>query len=341
MKKLLECIAMGIRTLIIGFGKLASELLKTVCETKKGFNAPTLFPVIGRYKARDIEIIGVVDIREKAVREAESLIRMHNCGNVSKCFGLLLDDVPRKIKNNLLISTISKKKFLNFLTEINPDVAVISINSFAKKTAIEYANMLATLGISVINTTPVSLAWNEKVVRQFLTNKAAIVGDYIKGYVNPFSLYSIIINYLKDRGFTASETYFLERAGDLEGGSLLENADLIESKIKHILSKQGDDASITYAIDWRKFLKTLKMSHIMFKSVNNLDEIEVTISMKWNESKASSLILIDVIRALKAAVDADYFGRIDEICRYGFLFTDSHDFRGEITRFKSFINQFS
>jgi len=334
------------RILIIGFGNLTRTLVNLLCEAKKGLHIPTLFPEINKYDVQGIELAGIVDVREKILEKISSdkCVQSLLKNDLDKIYpGLLLDDVPKHMNEFKDLSIADVRDFTNFLKQVNADIAILSINSFAKKTAIKYAVLLAEHQVSLINTTPIEIAWNDNISRIFKVNNAGVIGDYIRGYVSFIDILSILERPLRTLGFDISSLYILERRGGIEGFSSMRDKHMYIEKMRELLLEIFTPLETSYALDWKRFLKDDIINNIILDLKNPLSSLELSISMKLNESLLVALMLIDLIRALKIAINNGYFGRIEEICQYGFLFTKKHerDFFERINAFKRFLSKFS
>lgn len=332
------------RVLIIGFGNLARELVKLLCEARKGLHIPTVLPEIDKYDARRIELAGIVDIRRRVLNEVNSneCVRalLNDLSKVSP--GLLLDDVPKHASEFKDLLSINTDDFSSFLRRVNADIAVLSINSFAKKTAVKYAMLLAKSQVSLINTTSIKIAWNDYVSGIFKANNVGVIGDYIRSYVSFIDILSILERALGKLGFNISSLYVMERRGGFEGFSLMRDRYGYVEKMRELLLETFTPHEASYAMDWRKFLKERKISTMILDIENPLSTLELLISMQLNETVLAAIMLLDLIKALKIAVDNNYFGRIDEICQYGFLFARKYekDFFERLNAFKRFLFKF-
>ncbi len=333
------------KVLIIGFGALARSLVNLLCEIKNGLKVSTVLPDNEKYSARNIEIVGIIDVREKALRDAtqNSCVRDLLNNDTERIHpGILLDKVPARLHgfNQLLTANINDVS--GFLDEINAEIGILSINSFAEKTAIEYSNLLAEHKINLINATPIKIAWNNQVAELFKNNCLGVVGDYVRGYITSIDLVLILNDILRDLGFEISSLYALDRFGGAEGFLLMHEKKMYIESMRDLLLSLLNPLEASYTVDWKNFLKNEKMSSITTEFKAPMGDLELYLSMKINDQIFASLTLLDVIRALKAAVDNGYFGRIEEICQYGFLFTKTYEksFLDRIASFRKFMARF-
>ena len=339
------------KVIVIGFGNLSRAFVRILSEIKRGRVLKTLFPIIGDYKLSDIEIVAIFDIRKSVVNRKVIDFFDNPSPDIAQVEifpGILLDSVPKSLQRKITTHTIDLDQFESFLDDKKADIAILAINSFAKKSAEFYAKTLAKKGISLINTTPINLASNKQITRLFEQYGVGIVGDYLRGYFDPWTLKAILSEQLEKLGLPITEFFEREFEGGLNGGSLIgkERYMLIDKiqKLTKMLFPQAEN--VAYSYDWYTFLNDYRLYQAVVHVCDPLGEsIEINISMRWNSSTLSALILFDVLRALKLAIDNGYRGRINEICEYGFLFTGKTEgvrsFLEILNAFRTFIAKFS
>jgi len=341
-----------IKLIIIGFGNLAKSFVKILSNLKKGHKRAVLFPKIGPYELTDMSIVNIFDIQKSLVEKSliEIIPNLHDlCRDIKILPGVLLDPIPKMLSRKIITKIVDSSSFERSLNNIDADIAILAINSFARKSALFYAQKLAAKGISLINATPIKIACEREIVEMFRKNNAIIVGDYIRGYFDPWVFKLILRDVIDWLGLSVSEFHEMEFIGGVEGGSLIEPETRRQmlSKLRDVISNIYSAAeSVSSSYDWQYFLKNFRSYQSIIHIKDPLENlIEMHVHLRWSSSHSSALLLFDVIRAVKLALDKGYCGRVDEICNYGFLFNTKKfsikPFSAILDDFKQFITSLS
>ncbi len=340
-----------IKIIIVGLNDLTTTFLRILCEIKKGKKYPQILDGIGPYSASDIECISVFDTNKHFLgRSLGDVLGIKNCvySSINISPGILIDTPPKNIVRRISFQSAEVDDLRNILNNLNADVAIIAVNSFAEKTVKKYAQLFAEKGISVINTTPIRLAYDEEIVKLFEERNSIIVGDFIRGLIDYYYFELWISKLCETFGLKVKEIFTKIYVGGIEGGSL--TMEKMRSRILHATSAylkaifpQARDTGS--AIEWRQFLHSYKKKYLLALLEDTFgNEINITFQLMTNSVSDSAFILFDVVRAIMLARNAKLRGRIDEICYYGFIFTDKKKPRDpkELSKtFRAFLSKLS
>jgi len=314
-----------IKVIIIGFGNLGRSFARLVYSGSLFVKNLLICSSVCQHTISEIEIVAIFDILKRHLDDASSFCSNCSKNGITVSPGILLDDVPPRISRNMKIVTISENRFREILNEIDCNTAILSINSFFTKSARRYVEILSEKGISVINSTPIKLANDPSITRLFTERKVGIVGDYIRGYFDSWILTKSILELFNRLNLNVKDLYALEYIGGLEGYSLINSEGKnISKKITSLLNTIVPNAhDLAYSSDWYFHLKQYREYRFILNSEPIMETpIELNVSVRLDSSIMSALVLIDTVIALKLAVEKGYYGRIKEICDFGFLFSD-------------------
>jgi myo-inositol-1-phosphate synthase len=238
--------------------------------------------------------------------------------------GPIMDGVAQHMKDAFQVSSDHETPAVT--EELKKSKADILINYLpvGSASATEaYANYALDAGCAFINCIPEFIAstpdWSEK----FENAGIPIAGDDIKSQVGATILHRSLVELLYERGVKIKSTYQLNIGG---------NTDFQNMTVEHRLKTKRESKTkavtslIPYEVPTRigpsDYVPFLKDNKICYIKVNGLGfgNLPITIDAKLrvHDSPNSAGVVIDVIRAVKIALDRKISGPLTSISSYAF-----------------------
>lgn len=253
---------------------------------------------VGGYNAEDIDLKAFFEIDCTKIDMFRDKIPIYR--------GILLDEAEflRKAINDLCVS--DPREFREIIRSIDPDVAVLAINSGEEKTSREYARILSEESISLINMTPEKLVNNDTLRRSFISKGSLIVGDDLMSHAGGTILHRYLVRFFTERGLKVIKSYQLDVSGTLETFVTLDEK--IRSLKRDVKSRsiefEGVEKVVAGTTDYIPFLKDQRISHIYMEIEAPMKKIFRLEVKYWSYDGVNAInTLIDVIRAVKTSED--------------------------------------
>ncbi len=201
--------------------------------------------------------------------------------NVEVKPGILLDNLPKTWRKKPISVRLEDVK--RIVRDSDADVGIISINSFAKKSAITYAEILIESGINVINVTPIPIYNHDKLRKKAEKQGIYLLGDFIKPSNDPFDQ---VISF---KNLYGGETFVMHRVS-------FDLISLIIPEIKKELeSRLSDTYNISYTLDPRRELKGYAELNMMLFT----KDTEISLQIRYPHRELVVNSTLDVIEKIK------------------------------------------
>lgn len=325
-----------INVAIIGIGNAAAGLLQGLyLVNEKGKDLEGLLHWnIGGYKPTDIEIVAAYDVDKRKVGKdlAEAIFTEPNnptkITDVPKT-GITVESGVLKDKLGILSSQViepvekQQENIFDSLKSKNAEIIVNLISGFAINSSQYYAKQSAENKISFINCTPSLVAAHQEIANLFTEKGAVVVGDDLMSQIGSTAIHKVILELLKKRGAKISASYALDVGGSPEAFSSLElRSRRVKSKLKteSIRSEaEYEFPVLAMSMDYVDFLGDYRdaIIHITGKFFGDA-EVTMEIKVRTPDSLNAFNPIIDVIRAVKVAMDRNISGPITSISAYYF-----------------------
>ncbi len=329
-----------IKTVIIGVGNCASSFVQGLEYYKNNpKNGGMIAPVIDRYSADDIEIVGAIDVDHRLV--GKDVTKAIFCGsnsadkfsevstlNVPVVKGHVLDGVAGHMSESFQVDESQESVNVSeYLKSINTDCAICYLPVGSEKAAKFYAEECLKAGVSFINAIPVFICstpeWDEK----FKNAGIPCAGDDIKSQFGATYLNRVLVESLNKRGFHIDDLYQLNVGGNTDFQNMLDESRLESkriSKTKAVTSLYDENGKKTPALrigpsDYVPHLGDTKICYINVNGTQFGDvPFELELKLKVQDSPNSAGIMIDVVRYVRVARDKGLSGTIPAISSFGF-----------------------
>jgi myo-inositol-1-phosphate synthase len=330
-----------IRVGIVGVGNCASALVqgveyyKNVTEEAK---VPGLMHVnFGGYHIRDIRFVAAFDVNENKIDKdlSEAIFAEPNsCVNFAKApkVGVkvfpspVLDGVAPHMKDPFKTYDETRVKALDVsdaLKEAKTDVLINFLPVGSYEATCYYAQMAIDAGCAFVNCIPEFVASNPVWSEKFREKELPVAGDDVKSQLGATILHRNLVKLCVDRGVVVEETYQLNLGGNTDFQNMTVEKRL---KTKRISKTEAVTSMIPYKVptrigpsDYVPFLGDRKICYISIKGRKFGNQpVTVKAKLEVEDSPNSAGVVIDVIRAVKLALDRKISGPLISISSYAF-----------------------
>jgi len=330
-----------IRVAIVGVGNSASALVQGVKyyeNAKAETTVPGLMHVnFGEYHVRDLKFVAAFDINKNKVEKdlAEAIFTEPNC--VAKFAdvphlgmkvspGPILDGVAEHMKKTFNVynnDEIKRPDVVDVLKDAGAEMLINYLPVGSWNATHFYAQAALDAGCAFINCMPEFIASDQAWGRKFEDRKLPVAGDDIKSQLGATILHRNLVRLCVDRGVIVDETYQLNLGGDADFLNMTVEERL---KTKRISKTEAVKSLVPYDLptrigpsDYVSFLGNKKICYLWLKGRKFGDRpLTITVKLEVEDSPNSAGVVIDVIRAVKLALDRKIAGPLISISSYAF-----------------------
>jgi len=330
-----------IRVAIAGVGNCASALIQGVeyyRDVREDVTVPGLMHVnFGGYQIRDIKFVAGFDVNRNKIGKdlAEAIFTKPNCCvkfaevpplDVKVLPAPILDGVAEHMKEPFNVYNEGEIKLVDVVETLKATRADMLVNYLpvgSRNATRFYAQAALDAGCAFVNCIPEFIASDPEWSKKFEDRKLPVAGDDIKSQLGATILHRNLVRLCVDRGVTVEETYQLNLGGNTDFLNMTVEERL---KTKRISKTEAVTSIVPYDLptrigpsDYVPFLGDKKICYIMLKG-RKFGNQPVTIKAKLEveDSPNSAGVVIDVIRAMKLALDRKIAGPLISISSYAF-----------------------
>ncbi|MEM3617952.1 MAG: inositol-3-phosphate synthase [Candidatus Bathyarchaeia archaeon] len=330
-----------IRVAIVGVGNSASALIQGVeyyKNVKEGETVPGLMHVnFGGYHVRDIKFVAAFDVDKNKIGKdlAEAIFTKPNCCakfadvpplGVEVSPGPVLDGVAKHMRKPFNVYSENEVKpadVAGVLKEADAEILINYLPVGSHNATCFYAQAALDAGCAFINCIPEFIASDPLWSRKFEEQGLPVAGDDIKSQLGATILHRNLVRLCVDRGVIVDETYQLNLGGDTDFLNMTVEERL---KTKRISKTEAVKSLVPYDLptrigpsDYVPFLGNKKICYIWLKGRKFGDRpLTITVKLEVEDSPNSAGVVIDVIRAVKLALDRKIAGPLISISSYAF-----------------------
>jgi myo-inositol-1-phosphate synthase len=332
---------MGIRVAIAGVGNCASALIQGV-EYYKTFKENTFIPGLmhvnfGGYHIRDIEFAAAFEVNQRKIGKDLSEA-IWTKPNVCKKFadvphlgvevqaGPALDGVAEHMKAPLFAYDDTSKAVSDVgqvLAETCADMLVNFLPVGSSKATRHYAEACLQANCAFVNCIPEFVASDKAWGKKFEDKGLPVAGDDIKSQLGATILHRNLVRLCVDRGIKVEETYQLNLGGNTDFLNMTVEDRL---KTKRVSKTEAVTSLIPYDVptrigpsDYVPFLEDKKICYIYVRGRKfGAQPVTLRAKLEVEDSPNSAGVAIDVIRAVKLALDRGTAGSLVSISAYAF-----------------------
>jgi myo-inositol-1-phosphate synthase len=290
-------------------------------------------PVMAGYYPRDIGVVAAFDIDARKVGRdlSEAIFAKPNNTmqfadiprlDVSVVKGRVLDGVGEYLKDVVAVDSSLEANVKQVLKESETEILVNFLPSGAVKASYWYAEQALGAGCAFLNVSPVSIASDKAWDGRFKDAELPLVGDDLMDQVGATTLHKTLMTLLSAQGVRIFETYQLDVGGGTESLDTLERS----RETKRAVKTKTVEAALPYkasvvagTTDYVDFLQNRRDSYIWLKgSYFGGAPMEIELRLCTVDGPNAGSVLLDVIRAVKIAMDRQEAGAIQSISAYAF-----------------------
>ena len=330
-----------IRVALIGVGNSASALVQGVQyykDAKEDATVPGLMHVnFGGYYIRDVRFVAAFEVNKSKIGKdlSEAIFTKPNC-----CFKFaevpqlgvpvssapIMDGVAEHMKETFNVykdGEIEPADVVTVLEKSQADILVNYLPVGSKDATRFYAQAALDAECAFINCIPEFIASDAAWAKKFEEKGLPIAGDDIKSQLGATILHRNLARLCVDRGVIIDETYQLNLGGDTDFQNMTVEERL---KTKRISKTEAVKSLVPYDLptrigpsDYVPFLGNKKICYLWLKGRKFGDRpLMITVKLEVEDSPNSAGVVIDIIRAVKLALDRKIAGQLLSISSYAF-----------------------
>jgi len=326
-----------VKVALVGVGNCAAALVQGLqyygdCEKEEeAIGLRHLF--LNGFHPKDIQIVAAFDIDSRKVEKdlSEAIFAEPNNApkiadiprsNVTVQKGPVLDGVGAYTKNVIQISKQPEANIAAMLKESESEILLNLLPSGAVSASQFYAEQALNAGCAFVNATPTFIASDAAWAKRFETAELPLVGDDLIDQVGATTLHKTLLRLLSMNGVRITETYQLDVGGGTESLDTLERS----RNVKRAVKTKSVEAALPYkaevvagSMDYVDFLQNRRDSYFWIRGLY-FSKVPMQIDLKLSTVDAPNAgsVLLDVIRAVKTALNKRMKGAVLPVCAYAF-----------------------
>jgi myo-inositol-1-phosphate synthase len=173
-----------------------------------------------------------------------------------------------------------------------------------------------------VNATPNFIASDAVWAQKFEGAELPVVGDDLVDQVGATTLHKTLLQLLSMNGVHITETYQLDVGGGTESLDTLDRTRDLKREVK----TQSVEAALPYeaavvagSTDYVDFLQNRRDSYFWIRGLHFCQvPMQIDLKLSTVDAPNAGSVLLDVIRAVKIALDRGMKGAVEPVCAYGF-----------------------
>ena len=348
-----------IKVALVGIGNCASSLIQGISFYSRSENTTVglMHTKFAGFNVSDIEFVAAFDVDKRKVGKdlAEAIFQEPNCAkkfqrvellNIEVLKGHVLDGVAPHMREYFIVD--DEQKPVDIVQELHKSGTEILISYLPVGSAEAsrfYANEAIKAGVGFINAIPEFICSDPKWIIKFKEKGIPCAGDDIKSQFGATILHRIVTRFIEDRGHKIDNTYQLNIGGNTDFLNMKDESRLASKRLSKtnavtsILGEKEFGVRIGPS-DYIPHLNDNKICYINVKG-KQFGELpfELDIKLSVEDSPNSAGVMIDVIRAMKVALDRGISGNLEAVSAYYFK-SPKVQYRDDIARImvEDFIN---
>ncbi len=322
-----------IRVALVGVGNAASALVQGIQYYSDGEKPGLWHPNLGGHAVSDIELVGAYDIDPKKVGldVSQAIFAKPNVTpkyvdvkplGIHVEAGLLGDEVPSSF-NESIRPIIRKEPIVDSIKEKKPDIILNLISSGSDSASKKYAEAALSAGCAFVNATPSPIASDKELAARYSRSGAILVGDDLMSQFGGTVFHKGILDFMVSRGITIKKSYQLDVGGGSETlNTLSEDLRAVKRRVKTesiAVEVPYEIESVAGTTDYVDFMGNSRTSYFWIEGEHFLgSSVKFDIYLRTEDGPNGAGVLVDLVRAVKAAMDRGEKGAEHVISAYGF-----------------------
>jgi len=326
-----------IRVALVGVGNCASALVQGLQYYGKNEKQDESIGLrnlyLGGFHPRDVQIVAAFDVDSRKIGKDLSEAILAQPNNTPKLVnvpqtsvivhkGPVMDGVGEYTKKIVQITSLPEVNVAKTLKETEAEIVLNLLPSGAAKASQWYAEQALIAGCAFVNATPNFIASNATWAKRFGEAELPLAGDDLIDQVGATTLHKTLLRLLSMHGVRITETYQLDVGGGTESLDTLERT----REVKRAVKTKSVEAALPYkadvvagSTDYVDFLKNKRDSYFWIRGVHFCNvPMQIDLKLSTIDAPNAGSVLLDVIRAVKIALNRELKGPIVPICAYAF-----------------------
>lgn len=328
-----------IKVALVGVGNCASTLVQGIYYySNRTEDNPIglMHKSFGGYQIQDIQFVAAFDVDSRKVGRdlSEAIFAEPNCTKkimdvphigVTVKKGRVLDGVAPHMKDFFVVDdNVAEQDIVDELKKSGAEILICYLPVGSAKAARFYADQALQAGVGFINAIPEFICSDPEWIQKFREKGLPCAGDDVKSQVGATILHRILTRLVYDRGEVIDDTYQLNIGGNTDFLNMKDESRIVSKRKSKTQSVTSiiDDPNLKVRIgpsDWVPHLKDNKVCYINIKGRQFGDiPFELDVKLSVEDSPNSAGVMVDVIRAMKIALDRGMSGNLEAISSYAF-----------------------
>ena len=330
-----------VKVAIAGLGNCASALVQGLeyyqNADENDFVPGVMHVRFGDYHISDVEVVAAFEVNTKKIGKdiSEAIWQSPNVCNkfsdvphkgITVLPGPINDGVASHMMETFHCYDTSKVQPANItdvLKESNADVLINFLPVGSEEASKVYAQAALDANVGFANGIPAFIASKPEWAQKFKEKNVPVAGDDIKSQLGATILHRVLVSLAHDRGIKLDETFQLNIGGNTDFENMKKEHRLTT---KRISKTEAVTSMLPYEVptrigpsDYVPFLDDEKICYLWLKG-KNFGEQPITAQLKLSvqDSPNSAGVMIDVVRALKIAMDRKIGGPLIGVSSYFF-----------------------
>lgn len=291
----------------------------------------------GGYHIRDVRFVAAFDVNRNKIGKdlSEAIFTAPNCCekfadvpklDVKVSRAPVMDGVAEHMREAFSVYDEKRMEPVDVVDVLKKSKAEILVNYLpvGSHDAVRfYAQCALDARCAFINCMPEFIGSDQTWGRKFERAGLPVAGDDIKSQVGATILHRTLARLFVDRGVIIDETYQLNLGGDTDFQNMTVEERL---KTKRISKTEAVTSLVPYDLptrigpsDYVPFLNNRKICYLYLKGRKFGDRpLTITAKLEVEDSPNSAGVVIDIIRAVKIALDRKIAGQLLSISSYAF-----------------------
>jgi len=326
-----------IRVALAGVGNCASALIQGANFYAKAEREEQALGLrhltLGGFHPRDVEFVCAFDVEARKAGKDLSKAVFAQPNNTLKFAdvpelgvrvlkGPTLDGVGALAKKVIKESALPEVDVAKELKRSKAEILINLLPSGAVKATEWYAEQALEAGCAFVNASPVFIASNTEWAKRFEKAGLPVVGDDLADQVGSTAVHKTLLKLLSEQGVRIHETYQLDVGGGTESLDTLDRTRELKRtvKTKSVESVLPYKASVVAgSTDYVDFLENRRDSFFWIKGFYfGRTPMLLDLRLSTVDAPNAGSVLLDVIRAVKLALNRKIAGALSEVSAYAF-----------------------
>jgi myo-inositol-1-phosphate synthase len=326
---------------LVGVGNSASALIQGVHyyrNARDDVTVPGLMHVsFGGYHIRDVRFVAAFEVNRNKIGKdlSDAIFTKPNCCakfaevsllNVKVSAAPILDGVAPHMRKTFEVYEEGELKpvdVVEVLKESKTDILVNYLPVGSHFATRFYAQAALDAGCAFVNCMPEFIGSDFGWAKKFEEKGLPVAGDDIKSQVGATIVHRNLARLCVDRGVIIDETYQLNLGGDTDFQNMTVEERL---RTKRISKTEAVTSLVPYDVptrigpsDYVPFLGNKKICYLWLKGRKFGDRpLTIQVKLEVEDSPNSAGVVIDILRAVKIALDRKIAGQLLSISSYAF-----------------------